>query len=203
VSRGPKNPYKKPDAFTQAAKAKGFPARSVFKLEEIDRRARLFRHGQRVLDLGAAPGSWSKYAAERVGGKGRVLAIDRQEIREALGPNVTVVKGDALSIANEALAAHAPYDVVVSDMAPSTTGDRSADQAKSFELFARAVEIAEALGAPGGAFVGKIFMGGEFEEARRLLREAYAEVRVIRPEATRAVSYEVFLVGQGKKAPSG
>lgn len=194
-----KNPYKKPDAFTKAAKAQGFPARSVFKLEEIDRRVRLFRQGQRVLDLGAAPGSWSMYASQKVGPKGRVFAVDISEIPQALGANVTVLRGDALSLSNEELARAAPYDVVLSDMAPSTTGSKIADQARSFELFDRAVHVAAALCAPGGAFVGKLFMSEEFVKARDRLRSLYTEVRVIRPEGTRSQSSEVFLVGMGRK----
>ncbi|MFO0761566.1 MAG: RlmE family RNA methyltransferase [Byssovorax sp.] len=201
MSNRGKNPYRRPDAFTKAAKAQGYPARSVFKLEEIDRRTRLFRQGQRVLDLGAAPGSWSMYAAQKIGAGGKLLAVDLSPIQVALGPNATASQGDALSLANEALALHAPYDVVLSDMAPSTTGNKLADQARSFELFMRAVEVAVALGAPGSAFVGKIFMGEDFEQARAALRKAYGEVRVIRPEGTRSVSFEVFLVGLAKKAP--
>ena len=103
VSR--KNPYAGPDARTRAAKAKGYPARSVFKLEEIDRRVRLLSRGQRVLDLGAAPGSWSLYASERVGPSGRVLAVDRTPILQAFAANVSVTLGDALSLENEALGA--------------------------------------------------------------------------------------------------
>ena len=194
-----KNPYKKPDAFTKAAKAQGFPARSVFKLEEIDRRVRLFRQGQRVLDLGAAPGSWSMYAAQKVGSKGRVFAVDISEIRQSLGTNVTVLRGDALSLSNEQLSEAAPYDIVLSDMAPSTTGSKIADQARSFELFDRAVTVAAALSVPGGAFVGKLFMSEDFVKARDRLRALYTDVRNIRPEGTRAQSSEVFLVGLGRK----
>ncbi len=194
-----KNPYKKPDAFTKAAKAQGFPARSVFKLEEIDRRVRLFKPGQRVLDLGAAPGSWSMYASQKVGAKGRVFAVDISEIRQALGTNVTILRGDALSLSNEQLSEAAPYDIVLSDMAPSTTGSKIADQTRSFELFDRAVTVAAALSVPGGAFVGKLFMSEEFVKARDRLRLLYTEVRNIRPEGTRSQSSEVFLVGLGRK----
>src|SRR5689334_7761341 len=119
---GRKNPYAGADSRTRAAKAQGYPARSVFKLEEIDRRIRLLRAGQRILDLGAAPGSWSLYASQRVGAAGRVLAIDIQEIRQVFGPNVQVERGDALDLSNEVLAAEGPYDVVLSDMAPNTSG---------------------------------------------------------------------------------
>jgi 23S rRNA (uridine2552-2'-O)-methyltransferase len=199
VSNKGKNPYKRPDTFTKAAKAQGYPARSVFKLEEIDRRVRLLRQGQRVLDLGAAPGSWSLYAAKKIGPKGHLLAIDLQDIPTPLGPNATFVQGDALSLSNEALSRFAPYDVVLSDMAPSTTGSKVADQWRSYELFDRAMDVAAALSAPGGAFVGKLFMSEEFVKAREKLRTLYDEVRVIRPEGTRSGSSEVFLVGLGRK----
>ncbi len=202
MSQKPKNPYKRPDAFTKAAKAQGYPARSVFKLEEIDRRVRLLRPGMRVLDLGAAPGSWSMYAAQKIGPGGKLLAIDLSEISVPLGPNAHFTRGDALSLANEDLALFAPYDVVLSDMAPSTTGSKIADQARSFELFMRALAVAEALCAPGGAFVGKLFMGEDFTRARDAVRALFEEVKVIRPEGTRSSSFEVFLVGLRKKTVS-
>jgi len=194
-----KNPYKRADHFTREAKKQGYPARSVFKLEEIDRRVRLFRAGQRVLDLGAAPGSWSMYAAQKIGPQGRLLAVDLAPITIAVGPNATVRQGDALSLANEDLALFAPYDVVISDMAPATTGSKIADQARSFELFMRAVAIADALVKPGGAFVGKLFMSEDFGAARDALRALFGEARTIRPEGTRSGSGEVFLVGLARK----
>lgn len=194
-----KNPYKKADSFTKAAKAQGYPARSVFKLIEIDRRTKILRTGQRILDLGAAPGSWSKYAAERTGPKGRVVAIDLSEISAAMPAWVERITGDVFALPLEEIGGAGPYDVVLSDMAPATTGTRFADQARSFELFMRALEIAEKVVATGGAFTGKIFMGEDFPKARERVRAAFSEVRVIRPEATRSQSYEVFLVGLGRK----
>lgn len=193
------NPYARPDARTREAKAQGYPARSVFKLEEIDRRVRLLSAGQHVLDLGAAPGSWTLYAAERVGPRGRVLAVDLQEIRQAFPAHVTVLEGDALDLGNEALSSFAPYDVVLSDMAPSTSGNKVRDQALSFELFMRALEVAVALGKPGGSFVGKLFMSNDFQAAKKALKERYAREQTIRPAGTRSVSSEVFLVGVGKR----
>lgn len=194
-----KNPYKGADHFTREAKKQGYPARSVFKLEEIDRRVRLFKGGMRVLDLGAAPGSWSLYVSQKIGPNGRVLAVDLSPIGVALPPNVTFVEGDALSLDNDALATFAPYDVVVSDMAPSTTGNRLGDQTRSFELFMRALAVADALLAKGGSFVGKIFMGEDFTHAKKAVKERFEEERALRPEGTRASSYELFLVGIRKK----
>jgi 23S rRNA (uridine2552-2'-O)-methyltransferase len=195
-----KNPYAKPDHFTRAAKERGFPARSVFKLEDIDRRVRLFRPGMNVLDLGAAPGSWAIYAAQKVGRSGNVLAVDLEALSTALPPGNTVfLQGDALSLDNEKLALFAPYDVVLSDMAPRTTGNRPTDQARSFELFQRALAVAATLGKSGGAFVGKIFMSSDLPEARAETKRHYAAERLLRPEGTRAGSMEVFVVGLEKR----
>ena len=195
-----KNPYAKPDHLTRAAKDAGYPARSVFKLEEIDRRVRLLKPGQHVLDLGAAPGSWSLYAAGRIGPNGKLFAVDLSPIGIALPPQAEFIQGDALSLANEDLARYAPYDVVLSDMAPNTTGSRITDQVRSAELFLRALAVAATLGAKGGAFVGKIFMSDELPAARAELRKHYAAERLIRPEGTRAISTEIFAVGTGKRA---
>jgi len=187
--------YKRPDHFTLAAKKRGFPARSVFKLEEIDQRVKLLKKGQRVLDLGAAPGSWSMYAAERIGPAGKLLAVDLNPLASAPPANATFREGDALSLDTKDLALFAPYDVVLSDMAPRTTGMPAADQAQSFELFMRALDIAEALLAPGGSFVGKIFMGPQFGEAKKRIKASFTTERTIKPEGTRNSSFEIFLVG--------
>ncbi|MEI9951886.1 MAG: RlmE family RNA methyltransferase [Pseudomonadota bacterium] len=195
------NAYEKPDARTKAAKAQGFPARSVFKLEEIDRRVKLLRGGQKVLDLGAAPGSWSLYASQKIGPGGRLLAIDLQEIRQAFPANVKVAQGDALTLESAALSEFAPYDVVLSDMAPNTSGSKIRDQAGSLELCLRALDVALALGKVGSHFVAKIFMSGDFQVARKIAGERYEKCQVIRPEGTRQQSTEVFIVGLGLKAP--
>jgi 23S rRNA (uridine2552-2'-O)-methyltransferase len=194
------NPYKRPDHFTREAKQRGFPARSVFKLESIDKKVDLFRKGQRVLDLGAAPGSWSLYAAERIGSTGKLLAIDLAPLAAPAPGHVTFREGDALALDTADLSLFAPYDVVLSDMAPNTTGTREADQAKSFELFARALDVAAALLRPRGKFVGKIFMGSDFPEAKRRVKALFETERAIRPAGTRESSFEIFLVGIGRRA---
>lgn len=195
-----KQPYAGADAHAKAARAKGYPARSVFKLEEIDRRVKILRGGARVLDLGAAPGSWSLFASQRVGSNGRVLAIDIKPISQAFPPNVVVAEGDALTLETAALSTFAPYDVVLSDMAPNTSGSKVSDQARSFELLMRALAIAEALGRKGSHFAGKLFMSSDFQEARAKLSSLYARSQVIRPDSVRTNSSEVFLVGLDKRA---
>jgi 23S rRNA (uridine2552-2'-O)-methyltransferase len=189
------------DAFYKRAKRESFAARSVYKLQEIDRRVRLFRAGQRVLDLGCRPGSWLQHAAERVGEKGFVVGLDRQPLEIAVPGNATVLVGDVLTIDAQALRDAVPeerrgcFQVVLSDMAPDTSGVVFTDQVRSNELFARAVELARLLGCPQSAFCGKLFMGEGFEETLARLRQGYDEVKIVRPEATRRSSTEVYLVG--------
>ena len=188
------NPYVG-DARTRQARAQGFPARSVFKLEEIDRRTKLLKPGQRVVDLGAAPGSWSLYASERVGERGRVFAVDLQRIDQRFGSNVTVLEADALALDDAVLLDHGPFDVVLSDMAPATSGARDLDQARSHELFMRALDVALRFGRVGSSYAAKLFMGPDFQVAKRSVAQHYAETRVLRPSGTRQRSFEVYVVG--------
>ena len=191
-------PRRTADHYSKRARAEHYPARSIYKLEEIDKRVRLLKPGFVVLDLGAAPGSWTLYAAQKVGPKGRVVAVDRAELTVGTPANAVYVQADALAVDPPALLAAvgvAGFDAVISDMAPRTSGHRFVDQSRSFELFCRAVELAQALCRRGGNFVGKIFQGGDFEVARDRVREQFEEVRVVRPRSVRSESYEVYLVG--------
>jgi 23S rRNA (uridine2552-2'-O)-methyltransferase len=194
--RGNRRPQ---DHFGHRAKKEGYPARSVYKLQEIDRRLRLFRPGQRVLDLGAAPGSFSLYAAERVGGSGTVLGVDLQAVKVAGPPNLRFVQLDLTAVPPDFFAAEGPFDVVLSDMAPRTSGQRARDQYLSFELYMRALEVAAAQLVPGGHFLGKIFQGAEFEDARAATARLLTDVRILKPEASRSESYEIFLAGTKPK----
>jgi 23S rRNA (uridine2552-2'-O)-methyltransferase len=198
--RGNRRPQ---DHFGHRARKEGYPARSIYKLQEIDRRLRLFRPGQRVLDLGAAPGSWSLYAAERVGAKGRVLGVDLQAITVAAPPTVRFTQLDLGTATPEELGGPASFDVVMSDMAPRTSGQRHRDQYLSFELYMKALGLAESLLAPGGRFVAKIFQGPEFEEAKSATARALRDVRILKPEASRSESYEIFIAGVKPADPPG
>ena len=197
------NPYARSDQFSQRARKEGYPARSVYKLEEIDRRIRVFRPGQRVLDLGCAPGSWLMYAAKKTAPSGRVRGIDLKGLEIALPPNASAIAGDALEPSPETeafLREGAPYDVVMSDMAPSTSGTAFADQARSAELVERTLDVAEQWLNKDGVWIAKLFMSEALVELRKRVRLLFTEERVIRPEGTRTVSTEVFLVGIGKRA---
>jgi len=194
MSRKPRD-YAQPDRFTKAARAAGYPARSVFKLEEIQRRFRIFKPGQRVLDLGAAPGSWTLYASQQVGPAGRVLAVDLSAIAESLPSNVVARQADVMLAGRAELGDLGPYQVVLSDMAPRTSGAKARDQALSYELCQRAVALTDELAAVDSHVVLKLFMSADFKTLERTLLERYAECKNVRPEATRSHSMEVFLVG--------
>jgi 23S rRNA (uridine2552-2'-O)-methyltransferase len=189
--------YDPRDRFWRKAKKEGFRARSAFKLDEIQRRFQILRPGARVLDLGAAPGGWCQIAARAVGPKGFVLGIDLEPISRLPTPTETWV-ADAFSpelLARLRREGRAPYDAVLSDLAPRTSGVRSADEARSLELAERALGLSLEVLKPSGVFVVKVFMGGDFESFLRRSRAAFLEVRVVRPEASVARgSKEVYLV---------
>lgn len=190
------NPYCR-DPGTRKAAELGYPARSVFKLEEIDRRLSLLASGQVVLDLGAAPGSWARYAAQRVSSAGSVVAVDLVALAEPVASNIRQIVADA-RLGNEELRRLAPYDVVLSDMAPKTSGSKVRDQALSEELFLSALRLGAELGRVRSSFVGKLFMSGSFDAVRHEVERVYRECRVLRPRGTRPNSFEIFLVGRDK-----
>ena len=196
-------PYRPKDHYFQRAKQRGFRARSAFTLEEFVQRFGLLRAGARVLDLGAAPGGFLQVIARTVGPSGLAVGVDLVPLRPFTEAWVRTGVVDVLAEdAQERIEAVAPgpYDAVLSDMAPKTTGVRATDQARSVRLAERALELARALGKPGSSFVTKLFMGGDFESFRGRLREDYREVKVVRPEATRSASVEIYLVGLGLRA---
>lgn len=191
--------YNPKDYFFQKAKKENYAARSVFKIQEIDERFKLFKPGYKVLDLGAAPGSWSQFASQKVGPRGRILGIDIQPIKLTL-PNAVFITADMkqLDLA-EVMKTHGiapPFDIVLSDMAPKTIGIRITDQARSLELSELALTTAERFLRPRGSFVCKLFHSDEFEGFRRELRARFGQVEVLRPKSTRKESKEIFFVCQ-------
>jgi 23S rRNA (uridine2552-2'-O)-methyltransferase len=188
------------DHYFLKAKQQNYPARSVYKLKEIDAKFKLFAPGMRVLDLGAAPGSWSLAAAERVGPSGCVLACDLRTTETGFPPNVRFLVTDVLvpsEAFEEALAQSAPFDVVMSDMSPETTGTRFADQARSYGLCCEALKIAARCLKPGASFVVKIFMGPDVRDFLAAMRVQFSSVRGFKPKSSRAESKEMFYVGLG------
>jgi 23S rRNA (uridine2552-2'-O)-methyltransferase len=195
-------PYKPKDKFFLKAKQEGFRARSAFKIEEIAKRFSVFKKGMAVLDMGAAPGGFLQVLAEAVGPSGVVIGVDVAAIRPLGKPNVKTAVLDVLADDFDAalLTLHSgPFDAVVSDLAPKTTGIRTTDEARSLRLAGKALEIAIARGRPGSHFIAKLFMGGDFEDFRAQVRAAFEDVKVVRPEATRGGSVEVYLVGLRKR----
>jgi len=186
------------DKFFRRAKAEGYRARSAYKLLEISEKHGVLRPGQVVLDLGAAPGSWSQVAAERVGGTGRVVAIDLQPIGTI--PGVITIVGDIrdaaiLERARQALGRGA--DVVLSDVAPRASGIILVDQARAIELARSALDAAAGALRPNGSFVVKVFRGEEFDRFLAEVRRRFRKVNVVIPAATRAESREAFVVARG------
>jgi len=201
--------YDRPDYWTLRAKKEGYPARSVYKLEEIVRKFGLLKglsagrgvpdRGPVVLDVGAAPGSWSLWLLRQMKGGGRLVAVDIQDL--GIAPedaNFSFVKGSILDEEVRASLREAgPYDLVVSDAAPATSGNRLVDQSRSEALVEAVMGLALEVLTPGGALVMKIFQGGEEKRLLSELRTHFAQARAFKPEACRAESFETYLVATG------
>ncbi|MBW2703810.1 MAG: RlmE family RNA methyltransferase [Deltaproteobacteria bacterium] len=190
--------YNRKDGWYRKAKQEGFRSRAAYKLEELDRRAQLFTRGDKVLDLGCAPGGWLQFAAKKVGPRGRVVGIDRlemkplpelQQVQILLGD---ITEAESLERLREALGG--PADVVLSDMAPDTSGVGFTDHMRSLELVRLAFETSLVLLKPGGTFAAKIFDGPDLEDLVKDIKARFGKTRRIRPEATRKGSRELYLV---------
>jgi len=193
------------DPYVRKANEEGYRARSAYKLLELVNRDGLARPGNTVVDLGAAPGSWSQVLAERVGKSGRVVAVDLLEV--AAIPGVTIIQGDVgqeavLRRLEEALEGR-KIDLVVSDMAPNMSGVRASDQARSIHLCELALDFAQGHLNSGGAFLVKAFQGSGYTEFLAALRRVFASVASRKPGASRGESNEMYLVGKRLKAGAG
>jgi 23S rRNA (uridine2552-2'-O)-methyltransferase len=190
------------DHFFKKARAQGYAARSVFKLEEIDARHGLCGPGRRVLDLGCAPGSWLAYVARRVGPTGRAVGLDRAAVTIPLPSQVVALVGDVRAVPVETLreAAGGPLDLVLSDMAPDTSGVAFADAARSVELADRALELALELLAPGGAFLVKVFQGAELSAYLDRARAGFRRVELVKPAASRKQSREIYVLALHRRS---
>jgi len=210
--------YDRPDYWTLRAKKEGYPARSVYKLEEIMRKfgllkvldgrtteggpdqiARLTRPRPSILDVGAAPGSWSLWLLRQMKGAGQLVAVDVQDLGIApRDANFSFLKGNILDDAvRAALRDAGPFQLIVSDAAPATSGNRLVDQARSEELVEAVMGLAPEVLAPGSALIMKIFQGGEERRLLSELRAHFAQARTFKPEACRSESFETYLVATG------
>lgn len=190
------------DPYVHEAKRRGYRSRAAFKLIEIDDKAKVLKPGQRVVDLGAAPGGWTQVAVERVRagrpGGGTVVAIDKQPM-DAI-PGATVLEGDMTDPDNDARVVAAlggPADVVLSDMSPATVGHAQTDHLRIVALVEAAADFALRNLAPGGTFVAKVFAGGTEQTLLLRLKKSFAGIRHVKPPASRKDSAEIYLVAAG------
>ncbi len=187
------------DHYTRQARQERYPARSVYKLKEIQARYRPLHPGDRVLDLGCAPGSWLLYAAEVIGPGGMALGVDLQSVGLRLPPQARAIVGDVLhdgetspGIAGER------FNVLLSDMAPATSGNHVVDHARSMALCEAALLLAVRLLHPGGFFVCKIFQGEDFGAFTAQVRAQFRAMHLFKPKSSRKASREIFVIGMDK-----
>ena len=188
------------DSYARRARDEKWLARSVYKLQEIDAKFKLIKRGSRILDLGCYPGSWCQYALGRAGLGGDVVGIDLKPPDHLSAQGFRFIEADVMALEIERLVRElSPRDLVMSDLAPSTTGIRAVDESRSLALAGRAAEIAGALLKTGGHFVCKIFEGEDLNPFKTEVSGHFRQVRLFRPKATRKRSREVYLLGQERK----
>lgn len=192
--------YERKDRFYKRAKDEGFASRAVYKLQELDRRFRLFNKGACVLDLGAAPGSWMEWIAERVGESGLVVGVDLLPLHISLKTPMQFIQGDFTAPDSRErireAASGKPFDVIVSDAAPNLSGIGFADQERSLKLNLAAIRIAEALLKPSGILLIKSFEGEIETPLKHHLQAGFIDIKRITPEATRKTSRELYWIAQ-------
>jgi 23S rRNA (uridine2552-2'-O)-methyltransferase len=191
------------DAYVKRAQVQGYRSRAAYKLMEIAQADKLLRPGMVVVDLGAAPGSWSQVAAQAVGARGRVIAMDLLEMQPL--PGVQFLQGDlhAADMEQRLAAAleGARADLVLSDMAPNISGVATTDQARHRELCELALQFAQSHLKPGGALLIKAFQGSGYREFMQELKQSFSSVASRKPAASRDRSAEMYLLGRGLRAP--
>ena len=189
------------DHLARRAKKEKYPARSVYKLKEIQTRYRVIKKGDHILDLGCAPGSWLLLAAELADPKGRVAGIDRKPVTVRTPDHVRVFEDDILSLDEKTVQAMGKnFQVVLSDMAPATTGRKEVDAARSFDLCHAALATCRDLLNPGGSFVCKIFQGEDFKSFIDSVAAVFQQVKIFKPQSSRKPSKEIYVIGLGKKS---
>lgn len=195
------NSYEKPDFWSRKAFSEGYPARSVYKLQEIDEKFGFLKKNYKVLDLGAAPGSWTTFILRKMEGSGKVVSCDLNPLSKSVkGDNLVFIQGDLLEkeIVDK-IKAEGPFDLVVCDAAPLTTGNRVVDTARSLGLVKMAVWYAEIMLKQGGNFCVKIFQNGDQQSVLKKMREIFTQAKGFKPKACRTESFETYLIGLGKK----
>ena len=188
-----------PDHYSLRARREGYAARSVYKLQEIQQKHAVIPTRGRILDIGAAPGSWTQFVRSIVGPSGLVVAVDQSPLPHLEGlSNVTAIIGDIYdTVILAQLAAQGPFDAVISDAAPPTTGNRTVDTSRSAALVEHVISLCPELLREGGALVAKLFQGGDEQALLARIRSQFTTGRLVKPRASRSESFEVFLVGTG------
>jgi 23S rRNA (uridine2552-2'-O)-methyltransferase len=194
-----------PDFYRSRARAEGYVARAIYKLKEVDEKYHLIKQGQRVLDLGCSPGSWLQYLASRTGPEGLVVGVDATPPAIVVAPPLYFVHGEVTSLDLETIIALSPvFDVVLSDLAPKTTGHRQIDQQRSLELALLAWEWARRLLREGGHFLVKVFEGPDTPALAAILKQNFNLCRPVKPAGSRPASREIYFVGLKRRgAPAG
>jgi 23S rRNA (uridine2552-2'-O)-methyltransferase len=189
------------DYYARRAREEQYPARSVYKLEEIQKRFGVLKKGSRILDLGCCPGSWLLFASKIAGDRGLVLGVDITPLPIRLPPNARFIQQDVLAWDESFLETiGANFQTVLSDMAPSTTGSKFVDAQRSLELSESALAISDRALRPGGAFVCKIFHGSDVKRFSDRMRKSFTRVSHFKPKSSRKSSKEVYIVGRGMQA---
>ena len=199
MNRSAKKQGKWNDHYSRRAKKERFPARSVYKLQEMQQKYNLIKKDDRILDLGCAPGSWLLYAAKLTGNKGHVAGIDLKPVTINIPSHVTIYTGDIFSFDSFSESIGNEFNVVISDMAPSTTGIKNVDSARSFNLCQAALETAQKLLLPGGSFACKIFQGEDFKQFSDSVKSCFATCNIFNPKSSRKASKEIYIIAKGKK----
>ena len=188
------------DHYFHKAKKDGYVARSIYKIMEIDKKNRIIRPGNKVLDLGCSPGSWLQYASKKVGDSGQIIGVDLQPVKISLPSHVIVRQADIFELTEKELAIKGgQVDVILSDMAPKSSGIRTTDANRSYELNKEVLEIAKNVLCPEGSILLKAFQGILLEKLCFDFRKVFAKVKLCKPKSSRAESLEIFILGKGKK----
>lgn len=194
------SPNRWADHYARRARKENYAARSVYKLKEMQKRYRLLFPGNRILDLGCAPGSWLQYAAQVVGPQGYVLGLDLKAVDRKLPGHVQSVVADIFEVDDALQELLQPgFHAVLSDMAPATTGHKDVDAARSLHLCERALELARDTLTVGGRFVCKIFQGPDSPVFVETVKQQFTRCHIYKPQSSRKASREIFIIGKGKK----
>ncbi len=184
------------DYYAQKARKEGYLARSVYKLEEIQKKCSVVKRGGKVLDLGCCPGAWLQFTSKVVGKTGLVVGVDIAPLKHSMPKNVRFIQADVLSMDEGVLDEFANgFDTILSDMAPQTSGNKFVDTQRSLRLCEAALNLSARYLKPKGAFVCKVFQGDGFEEFLEISKKRFEKIKLLRPKCTRKASKEIYVIG--------